>query len=208
MSISRDHIPIYIWVWCWRRAWAHAAPCTARRWRPISEIKFCALPDRGWSWITEIRSHADTADHSRKLTSVLVWRWRTQALAKSQILGGVRASVPRSTIITQGRQAITEPRGRYRVHNFSKPVTHKQKHRNWRISAQNVNVLKFTPITVSLPGNAVLRHITAHRSSTSPVICESQMFSGPQNFRWRHHTTNVPEVADHWNSTRNGWIAN
>ena len=32
-------------------------------------------------------------------------------------------------IITQGRQAITESRGRYRVHNFSKPVsvTHKQK---------------------------------------------------------------------------------
>ena len=26
---------------------------------------------------------------------------------------------------------------------------------------------------------------TAHRSSTSPVICESQMFSGPQNFWWR-----------------------
>ena len=44
---------------------------------------------------------------------------------------------------------------------------------------------------------------TAHRSSTSHVICESQMFSGPQNFRWRHHTTNVPEVADHWNSNRN-----
>ena len=80
-------------------------------------------------------------------------------LTKPQILGGVRASVPRSTIITQGRQAITESCGRYRVHNFSKPVTHKQKHRNRHISAQNVkNVLKFTPITVSLPGNAVLRH--------------------------------------------------
>ena len=80
-------------------------------------------------------------------------------LAKSQMLGGVRASVPLSTIMTQGRQAITESRGRYRVHNFSKPVTHKQKHRNRRISTQNVkNVLKFTPITVSLHGNAVLRH--------------------------------------------------
>ena len=80
-------------------------------------------------------------------------------LAKSQILWGIRASVPRSTIITQGRQAITESRGRYRVHNFSKPVTHKQKHHNRRISAQNVkNMLKFTPITVSLPGNAVLLH--------------------------------------------------
>ena len=71
------------------------------------------------------------------------------------VLGGVRASVPRSTIITQGRQAITESRGRYRVYNFSKPVTHKQKHRKRRISAQNVkNVLKFTPITVSLPDDA------------------------------------------------------
>ena len=80
-------------------------------------------------------------------------------LAKSQILGGVRASVPRSTIITQGRQAITESRGRYRVHSFSQPVTHKQKHRNRRMSVQKVkNVLKFTPTTVSLPGNAVLRH--------------------------------------------------
>ena len=80
-------------------------------------------------------------------------------LAKSQILGGVRASVPRSTIITQGRQAITESCRRYRVHNFSKPVTHILKHRNRHISAQNVkNMLKFTPITVSLPGNAVLRH--------------------------------------------------
>ena len=39
-------------------------------------------------------------------------------LAKSQILGGVRASVPRSMIITQDWQAITESRGRYRVHNF------------------------------------------------------------------------------------------
>ena len=38
-------------------------------------------------------------------------------------------------------------------------VTHKQSHRYRRISAQNVkNVLKYTPITVSLPGNAVLRH--------------------------------------------------
>ena len=80
-------------------------------------------------------------------------------LVKSQILGGIRASVPRSTIITQGRQAITESRGRYRVHNFSKPVTQTQKHHNRRISAQNVkNMLKFTPITLSLPGNAVLRH--------------------------------------------------
>ena len=76
-------------------------------------------------------------------------------LAKSQILGGVHASVPRSTIITQGRQAITESRRRYWVHDFSKSVTHKQKHRNRRISTQNVkNVLKFTPINVSLPGNA------------------------------------------------------
>ena len=39
-------------------------------------------------------------------------------LAKSQILGGVLASVPRSTIITQGWQAITESLGRYQVHNF------------------------------------------------------------------------------------------
>ena len=92
-------------------------------------------------------------------------------LAKSQILGGIRTSVPRSTIITQGRQAITESRGRYRVHNFSKPVTDTQKHRNRRMSAQNVkNVLKFTP--------PLFRYLvmlfygtTAHRSSTSPVIC-------------------------------------
>ena len=104
-------------------------------------------------------------------------------LAKSQILEGVRASVPRCTIITQGRQAITESCGWYRVHNFSKPVTHKQKHRNRRISAQNVkNMLKFTPIAVSLPGNAVLRH-NCTRSSTSLVIRESQMFPGPQIFR-------------------------
>ena len=67
-------------------------------------------------------------------------------------------------IITQGRQAITESRGRYRVHNFLKPVTHKQKHRNRRISAQSVKkMLKFTPITVSLPGNAVLRHNCTHK---------------------------------------------
>ena len=67
--------------------------------------------------------------------------------------------IPVKCPITQGRQAITEPRGRHRVHNFSKPVKHKQKHRNRRISAQNVkDVLNFTPITVSLPGNAVLRH--------------------------------------------------
>ena len=62
-------------------------------------------------------------------------------LAKSQILGGVRASVPRSTIITQGRQAIIESRGRYRLHNFSKPVTHKQKHRNRRMSNKKCNLL-------------------------------------------------------------------
>ena len=78
--------------------------------------------------------------------------WPTgNTLAKSQMLGGVRASVPRSTIITQGWQAITESCGRYRVYNFSKPVTHKQKHGNRGISAQNVkNVLKFTPITFFL----------------------------------------------------------
>ena len=97
------------------------------------------------------------------LFSGRLWRWLSchgrmitgNTLAKSQILGGVRASVPRSTIITQGRQAVTESHGRYRVHNFSKPVTHKQKHRNRCISAENV---KFTLITVLLPGNAVLRH--------------------------------------------------
>ena len=94
--------------------------------------------------------------------------WNTgNTLAKSHILGGVRASVPRSTIITQGRQAITESRGRYWVHNFFKPFTHKQKHRNWRISTQNVkNMLKLTPITVSLPGDAVLRHNCTHDSLT------------------------------------------
>ena len=50
--------------------------------------------------------------------------------------------------------------------------------------------------------------ITAHKSSTSLVFRESLMFSGPQNFRWQNHRTNVPEVADHWNGTRNGWIPN
>ena len=119
-------------------------------------------------------------------------------LAKSQILpvGGVRASVPRNTIITQGRQAITESRGRYRVHNFSKPVTHTQKHRNWCIPAQNVkNMLKFTPITVSLPGNAVLRH-----------NC-TQKFHLARNLRipqvsW---TSKLPVTTSHDKCSRSGW---
>ena len=128
------------------------------------------------------------------------WTGGHRQHTKSQISGGVCASVPRSTIITQGRQAITESRGRYQVHNFSKPVTLKQKHRNWRISAQNVkNMLKFTPITVSLPGNAVLRHNSVLRSSASLVIHECQMFSGPQIFRsqkchlftWNHNVRNT-----------------
>ena len=129
-------------------------------------------------------------------------------LAKSQILGSVRASVPRSTIIAQGRQAITESRGRYRVHNFSKTIKHKQKHRNRRISAQNVkDVIKFTPITVSLPGNAVLRHNCTQkfhlaRNPRIPNVFPDLKSSGLNKchmFTWNHNIRNtfISQIMTH-----------
>ena len=51
------------------------------------------------------------------------------------VLGKVKSL---TSVRQQGRCGQSESRGRYRVHIFSKPVTHKQKHRNRRISAQNV----------------------------------------------------------------------
>ena len=137
------------------------------RWRPNSQILH--MRDRSNSRVTETARPSGVPPSAARPSGVL--------------LGGIRASVPRSTIITQGRQAITESRGRYRVHNFSKPVTHKQKHRNRRISAQNVkNVLKCTPINVSLPGNAVLRHNCTQKFH---LACNSRI---PNVYR----TSNLP----------------
>ena len=138
-----------------------------------------------------------TIPRGNMASSKIYIAWDTgNTLAKSQILGGVRASVPRSTIITQGWQAITKSCGRYRVYKFSKPVTHKQKHRNRRISTQNVkNMFKFTPITVSLPGNAVLRHNCTQKFHLAGNLRIPNVF-------W---TSKLPVTTSHDKCSRSGW---
>ena len=145
------------------------------------------------NWLLWGEPPASSGLHSQRASTV---ETTGNTLAKSQILGGVRASVPRSTIITQGRQAITESRGRYWVHNFSKPVTHKQKHRNRRMSAQNIkNVIKFTSTTVLLPGNAVLRHNCTQKFHLARNLRIPNVF-------W---TSKPPVTTSHAKCSRSGW---
>ena len=140
----------------------------------FSMLAFCCggIKSRKSVMIAEIESL--TSDAKIVTFACLLWvhhvhYWLQAKHSPSHILGVVHGSVPRSTIITQGRQAIKSPVGDIGAQFFN--ACHTQTHRNWHISAQNVkNMLKFTRITVSLPAYAVWRHNCAQKFHLSCIL--------------------------------------